>query len=181
MRISIPFTAAALAAVSVMSLAPVVGADNGPPGDIPDNQAFVAYHGAGYLLKVPEGWGRTGSGRSVRFADKYNSIHVDVSSALRRPSLASVRRVELPALRAKTKGFASPHLSTVRRPAGAAILITYHALSAPNPVTGKSIRTDVNRYEFWRRGRSYTITLQAPAGSDNVDPYRLITSSLRWR
>ena len=181
MRVSRLFAAAALAAVSVMSLASVAGADNGPPGDIPDNQAFVVYHGVGYVLRVPEGWGRRGSGASVRFADKYNSIQVELSKVSHRPSPASVWRSELPALRAETTGFANPHVTTVRRPAGAGILVTYHALSAPNPVTGKSIRTDVNRYEFWRQGRLCAITMQAPAGSDNVDPYRLITTSFRWR
>ena len=34
----------------------VAQADSGPPGDIPDNQAFVTFRGAGYSLKVPEGW-----------------------------------------------------------------------------------------------------------------------------
>lgn len=174
-------SAAALAALGVLLFAAAARADNGPPGDIPDNQAFVAYHGSGYVLRVPEGWGRRGSGRSVHFADKYNSIQVDLSSAARRPSVASVRQSELPVLRGKTKGFAEPQVTTVRRPAGAAILVTYHAVSAPNPVTGKSIRTDLNRYEFWRAGRLCAITLQAPAGSDNVDPYRLITTSFRWR
>jgi hypothetical protein len=174
-------SAAALAVLSVLLPASVAFGDNGPPGDIPDNQAFVVYHGSGYALNVPEGWGRRGSGRTVQFADNYNSIQIDLSSVARRPSVASVRQSELPALRAKTKGFAEPNVSTVRRPAGAAILITYHALSAPNPVTGKWIRTDVNRYEFWRAGRACAITLQAPAGSDNVDAYRLITRSFHWR
>jgi hypothetical protein len=173
--------AAVLAALSVLLFASVACADSGPPGDIPDNQAFVPYHGFGYVLKVPEGWGRRGSGRLVRFADKYNSIQIEVSSAPRRPSVASVRRGELPVLRQKTKDFAGPQVTIVRRPAGKAILITYHGLSAPNPVTGKPIRTDVNRYEFWLHGRLCVITVQAPAGSDNVDPYRLITTSFRWR
>jgi hypothetical protein len=174
-------SAAALVAVTLLPFSAVARADSGPPGDIPDNQAFVAYHGSGYVLKVPEGWGRRGSGRTVRFADKYNSIRVDLTSTPRRPSVSSVRRTELPALRAKTKGFANPQVTSVRRPAGTAILFTYKALSAANPVTGKSIPTDVNRYEFWHRGTMYAITLQAPVGSDNVDPYRLITTSFRWR
>jgi hypothetical protein len=48
-------------------------------------------------------------------------------------------------------------------------------------VTGKTVTDDVQRYEYWRRGRLLALTLAAPAGSDNVDAYRLITNSLRWR
>src|SRR4051794_21026165 len=52
------------------------GAEVSPAGDIPDNQAFVAYRppGAGYSVKVPEGWARSASGRAVAFTDKLNTI-----------------------------------------------------------------------------------------------------------
>src|SRR3954452_163495 len=38
-----------------------------PAGDIPDTQAYVAYSppGAGFSVKVPEGWSRTTAGRAV--------------------------------------------------------------------------------------------------------------------
>ena len=41
------------------------GPEVNPAGDIPDNQAYVAYAppGAGYSVKVPEGWARTTAGR----------------------------------------------------------------------------------------------------------------------
>src|SRR5437588_6356938 len=41
-----------------------------PPGDIPDNQQFVAYAGQGFTVSVPEGWGRTTTSTGVRFTDK---------------------------------------------------------------------------------------------------------------
>jgi hypothetical protein len=47
-------------------------------------------------------------------------------------------------------------------------------------VTGKSIIEDVERYTYWKAGRLAIITLAAPRGSDNVDAWRLITSSFRW-
>lgn len=52
--------------------------ESNPPGDIPDNQAFVAYTAAdgSYTLKYPEGWTRTDSATTVTFSDKYNDITV---------------------------------------------------------------------------------------------------------
>src|SRR5689334_17799842 len=49
-----------------------------PPGDIPDNQAFVRYApaGASYSVKVPEGWSRSTSAAGITFTDKLNSITV---------------------------------------------------------------------------------------------------------
>lgn len=49
-------------------------------GDIPDNQAFLVYtdKGAGYSIRYPEGWARTGSGVDVTFREKANVIHLVV-------------------------------------------------------------------------------------------------------
>jgi hypothetical protein len=47
-------------------------------------------------------------------------------------------------------------------------------------VTGKTITEDVERYAFWKAGRLAIVTLAAPRGSDNVDAWRLITTSFRW-
>lgn len=51
-------------------------------GDIPDNQAFLVYtdKGAGYSIRYPEGWARTGSGADVTFREKANVIHLVVHS-----------------------------------------------------------------------------------------------------
>jgi hypothetical protein len=39
----------------------------------------------------------------------------------------------------------------------------------------------VERYEFWRAGHEVVLTLSAPVGSDNVDPWRKVTDSFAWR
>ena len=39
----------------------------------------------------------------------------------------------------------------------------------------------VERYEFWRGGTEAVVTLSGAAGSDNVDPWRLVTDSFTWR
>ncbi|MDT4921763.1 MAG: hypothetical protein QOI15_2665, partial [Pseudonocardiales bacterium] len=63
---------------------------------------------------------------------------------------------------------------------GTAVLVTYQDLSPVNPVTGKVTRRAVERYEFWRSGREVVLTLAAPVGSDNVDPWRKVTDGFAW-
>jgi hypothetical protein len=58
--------------------------------------------------------------------------------------------------------------------------MTYRAASAPDSVTGKSITQDIERYSYWKAGRLATVTLAAPKGSDNVDAWKLVTTSFRW-
>jgi hypothetical protein len=140
--------------------------EQSPSGDIPDNQAYVAYQppGAGYSVKVPEGWARQTSGGAVVFSDKLNSVRLEARSAS-------------PAL---TAGGAHRKVSKVTRKAGTAVRITYLANSAPDPVTGKRRLDAVERYVFVRKGRAAVLTLSGPKGADNVDPWRIVTDSVRW-
>ena len=50
-----------------------------------------------------------------------------------------------------------------------------------DPVTGKVVHDAVERYEFWRAGTEAILTLSGPVGADNVDPWRIVTDSFRWR
>src|SRR5256714_9780429 len=61
-------------------------------GDIPDNQVFLTFanRSAGYSIKYPEGWARSGSGGDVTFRDKDNVIHVVVARGAQ-PTPASVK------------------------------------------------------------------------------------------
>ena len=150
--------------------------ESSPPGDIPDNQAFVAYRppGGGFSVKVPEGWSRIARRGAVTFTDKLNAISMKSAPAGKPPTAAEVRRTELPAQAQ------APTLSTVSRPAGRALRITYLAPAAPNAVTGKAGTDAVERYVFFHNGRRVVLTLSGPKGADNVDPWRIVTDSLRW-
>ncbi|WP_211233126.1 hypothetical protein [Solirubrobacter soli] len=146
--------------------------DNSPPGDIPDNQAFVAYappH-AGYSVKVPEGWSRTTANGATSFTDKLNTVKLETSNATAAPTVADVKRTAP----------AKARVSVVKRTSGPAIRITYLAQSQPDPVTGKARTDAVESYLFFRAGREAIVTLSGPKGADNVDPWRIITDSLRW-
>lgn len=154
--------------------------ETNPPGDIPDNQAFVPYTGTGFTVTIPEGWARSSAGSSVVFSDKYNSVTIASAPAAQAPTPASVRTVDLPKIKAASQGYVAGTVTTVQRTAGPAVLATYQAYSAVNPVTGKVANEAVEQYTFWRAGTSVTLTLAAPVGSDNVDPWRKVTDSFAW-
>lgn len=156
--------------------------ESAPPGDIPDNQAFVAYAAPSkaFSLQVPEGWAMTTAGQAVLFTDKYNSIRIESHPAATQPTVDSARTGELPALQAAEHGYVAGKVKTLQRKAGQVVLITYRADSAPNAITNKVAVEAVERYEFWRNGTEVVLTLSAPVGSDNVDPWRKVTDSFGW-
>jgi hypothetical protein len=153
-----------------------------PAGDIPDNQAYVAYSppGARYAVKVPEGWSRIASAQGTTFTDKLNSITMTTQPASTPLSVQQARQVELPKLARSVKGFQAGTVATVHRTAGPAIRMTYTATGQPNPVTGKAVTDAVERYIFFHGGKTLVLTLSGPKGADNVDPWRIVTDSVRW-
>jgi hypothetical protein len=146
-----------------------------PAGDIPDNQVYVRYAppGAGYSLKVPEGWSRSAAGGVVTFTDKLNSVSVNDARASAAPSLTHAR----PRAPKQATGIKA---GTVHRNAGTATRITYLVKAAVNPVTGKVGQDAVERYVFFHRGHEVILTLSGPQKADNVDPWRIISNSLAW-
>lgn len=96
------------------------------------------------------------------------------------PTVASVTAVDVPAIAAKSSNFTFGKVSTVNRKGGSAVLATYQLDSAPNAVTGKSVRVAVERYEFWKNSTSVVVTLIGAVGADNVDPWKVVTDSFGW-
>jgi hypothetical protein len=157
-------------------------ADSAPPGDIPDNQAFVRFTppGAGFSLKVPEGWAQRRAGGTITFTDKLNAIRIESRKAALPLTVAAARGGEVARLSQTVKGFRSGKVSTVTRKAGTAVRVTYLATAATNTITGKTGTDAVERYVFFHNGREVVLTLSGPKGADNVDPWRLVTDSVRW-
>jgi hypothetical protein len=180
--------AAALAAIGAAGCGQAAKSANpgapevNPAGDIPDNQAYVRYAppGGGFSVTVPEGWSRTAAGGAVTFTDKLNSVRLETAPAQAAPTVAAVRRTELPKLAASIKGFRPSAIGIVARKAGSAVRIAYLAAAAPNAVTGKAGQDAVERYVFFHKGRDVILTLSGPKGADNVDPWKIITDSVRW-
>lgn len=165
--------------------------ESNPPGDIPDNQAYVAYTaspagaGAGAAparasVKIPEGWARAGDGTRTTFTDKLNSIQVKVSLASSAPTPASVTSQDVPALAASVPKFALHKVETVTRAGSRVTLLTYEGDSAADPVTGKVVRDAAERYTYVHGGTRLDLTLSGPVNADNVDPWRLVSDSVRW-
>ncbi|MFJ2033821.1 hypothetical protein [Streptosporangium sp. NPDC087985] len=154
--------------------------ESNPPGDIPDNTAFVPYRAKLYEIKVPEGWARTDISAGASFTDKLNSVTIELRPAASAPTVDTAKRNEAPKLQAAGGDFTLKKIETVDRKGGQAVRLVYQVDSTPNPVTGKVIRQEAERYEFYKNGQEAVLTLSGPAGSDNVDPWRLVSDSFRW-
>lgn len=158
------------------------GPEVSPAGDIPDNQAYVAYSppGGGYAVKVPEGWARTTSNGVTTFTDKLNRVQMQTAPAAVALTARDAQRSEIPKLSKQVAGFKAGTVSTVTRRAGTAVRMTYLASSPANAVTGRSHTDAVERYVFLHHGEDIVLTLSGPKGADNVDPWKIVTDSLHY-
>ncbi|HZR91538.1 MAG TPA: hypothetical protein VFA44_03930 [Gaiellaceae bacterium] len=147
-------------------------------GDIPDNQVFLTFRNAaaGYSIEYPEGWAQQGSGDRVTFRDRNNIVRIVVARGPA-PTATGVR-ADVGALAGATVRRAPQRLTLAGRPA---FEVSYSSESAPNAVTGKRVKLLVDRYYLWSGGRRAVVDLGTPVGVDNVDAYRLMIDSFRWR
>jgi len=153
-----------------------------PPGDIPDTIAYPLYTSRelGFSVRTPEGWSRSNTSGAVKFTDKLNEVRVFAVPAGAQVTAVSAKSTEVPKIAASVKGFKLQSISTVSRPAGPAVRITYLGDSQPDAVTGKVGTLAFERYSFFHKGKEVVLLLSSPQGSDNVDPWRKVTSSLRF-
>lgn len=156
--------------------------ERNPPGDIPDNQAFITYQSPlGFSIKVPEGWARRDAANGAAFNDKYNTIVLSFQNRAEPLTVASIKGSEIPALEKTEKAIRVSAVKELKLPSGRAIVVSYGSNSEPNPVTNKAIRLENERYFFWRGGKLIALTLSAPYGADNTDQWTLMAKSFRWR
>ncbi|RMB86090.1 hypothetical protein [Streptomyces shenzhenensis] len=155
--------------------------ESNPPGDIPDNQAFVAFRGSDFTVRVPEGWARSTQGAATVFTDKLNAVRISETTAAAAPTVGAVTNEVVPRLRGQVTKFAQPQVSQVGRKGGQAVLLRYQGDSAADPVTGKVVRDAFERYAFHRGGHEVDLTLSGPVNADNVDPWRIVSDSFTWR
>jgi hypothetical protein len=150
-------------------------------GDIPDTQMFLTYSSAagGYAMSYPEGWTQLAAGPDVTIKDKNNLVRVSIRNSAP-PTLAAVS-AEIARLKASTPSLTASAPSPIQLKSGPAIKVTYRAQSAPNPVTNKRVLLVVDRYELAHNGKVATVDLGTAQGVDNVDAYRMMINSFRWR
>jgi hypothetical protein len=160
-----------------------VAAESNPPGDIPDTTVYVTYQSPqGHLLiKVPEGWSRKTTPASATFTSNLNSISVAWMPMAAPPTVRSVQATTVPALKAKALAFRLQSVRAVKLAGGPAVETIYQANSPPNGVTGRQYRLVIERFELYRHGQAAVIDLSSAVGSDNVDPWRIVSESFRWK
>ncbi len=158
-----------------------VAPENNPPGDIPDNLAFVPYSNTGgrYSFTHPEGWLQQVKGTGVLFTDKLNGVQVSPGPATQAPTVTSARSTSVAVLTRTQAAFELRSVAAASVPGGTGVLIVYRRNSAPDEVTGRQYRDEVQRYELVSGGREVVVELFGPVGADNVDAYRTMITSLK--
>ena len=118
-----------------------VAPEKNPPGDIPDDQAFVTYQSPlGFAIKVPEGWARKETSSGASFADKYGAVEILLGDASELPTVAGVTSGEVADLLKNGHAVKVTAVQMVALASGPAVQVVYTANSDPNSVTGKQIR-----------------------------------------
>lgn len=155
--------------------------ESNPPGDIPDNVAYVPYRNATghYTFTHPEGWAETPRSSGVLYTDKLNGVLVQLGKATSAPTLDRAKSDDVPALSRSQAAFELRGATAVTVPAGPGVRIIYRRNSPPDAVTGRQYRDEVERYEIFTGGHEIVMELFGPVGSDNVDAYRTMIQSLR--
>ena len=160
------------------SQAPDTGAGTAH-GDIPDNAVFLTYRSAawGFSIQYVEGWQVTTQPDGVTIRDKDSSETIRVVS-LPRDVPAYVTGTDLPSLQA-TPGFSLIKRNTAQVGSQTYVHLAYHALSDPDPVTGKQVASSVDRFYVPGPGLAI-VSLSTPGGVDNVDAFRQMITSFKW-
>jgi hypothetical protein len=177
LSLTVPAAAPLFAAGTEAAVAPEVS----PPGDIPDNQAFVVYKSpAGFSIKVPEGWARKEAPNQTVYNDKYNHISLTMTDVSRPVDMAYAKSTLASELEKSGRAVKITKISEVKLKAGTAIKIAFDSNSEPNAVTNKQVREENELFYFTKGGKLLALQLSAPKGADNVDQWKLISSSFRW-
>lgn len=160
-----------------------VAPEKNPAGDIPDNQAFVKFISApgGYEIEAPEGWARAVKDTDVSFISKLDGLQVNITNSSTPLSLENVRNNQVAELQKSGRAVQVKQVNDIQLSGGPAVLVVYESNSEPDGVTGKQVRLENYRYYSYKNGKLAALTLWAPLGADNVDQYKYISNSFRWR
>ncbi len=155
--------------------------EKNPPGDIPDNQVFVKYAAGGYELDVPEGWARTTRGTDARFVYRFDGVSVTITDAAAPPGADGIRRTQAEQLKAAGRAVQIKRIETVKISNEPVVVMEYTCNSEPDPVVNKQVRLEAGSYFYYKNGKLAELSVWAPLGADNVDQWRRISGSFRWR
>lgn len=151
-----------------------------PGGDIPDSAVYLRYSGRGFAIEYVEGWLQTTVTRGVIFGDKDSAVAVELRPPLRGNLTAYVQGTDMPRL-AHAPGFRKEGLTHDSIGSYRALHLTYRGQSTPDAVTGKAVSVQIDRYYVQGPRTLAVLTLSTPLGVDNVDGFRRIAHSFRFR
>ncbi len=129
---------------------------------------------------MPEGWARKETATSSTFISNLNSISIAWQPMSAAPTVSSARSTTVPALSQAGLAFRLRSVRAVTLQGGPAVEIIYQVNSQPNAVTGRQYRLVIERFEFYKSSRAAVLSLSSAVGSDNVDPWRIVSESFRW-
>jgi uncharacterized protein YceK len=150
-------------------------------GDIPDSQNFLTLKTQHLRVSMiyPEGWTVQEGASDVSIKDKNNLVRIALSRGPA-PTTASVQ-AQLAALKSSTPALTTGSVAPIALKSGPAVKATYTTQSAPNPVTGKQVTLNVDRYVLSNGGRVAVVELGSPTGVDNIDAYKRMIQSFKWQ
>jgi len=155
-----------------------------PSGDIPDSQQFVTFisKAGHYRLEVPEGWARTNQLGDVSFVSKLDGLSVHLGLMATTPTVSILTDGPVKKLISGGNAVTIRTIVPVTMHGEQAIRLVYDSNSQPDAVTGKRVRLENNMYFFYEGtgGTLAELRMWAPAGADNVDQWRRISSSFTW-
>ena len=175
-----PGLAALALCAALVAAHPAPAAASPARADIPDSATFLTYTAPRFRVEFIEGWGRQAAGQTITFSDKDSLERLALLPTPRGTLEAFVRGPELAALR-RTGASRMGTPSAVTLPSGRAWHLQYTAPSAPDQVTGKVVPLLTDRYYIPGPRQVAAVTLASPVGDDNVDAFRRIARSFRWR
>ena len=149
-------------------------------GDIPDNAVFLTYRNAahGFSIQYVEGWQVTSGPDGVVVGDKDSSETVSVV-ALPSDIGAYISGTDLPSLQSQT-GYKFVKQDTITIGTRHYDHVVVHLPAPPDPVTGKSVPSTVDRYYVPGATGLAIVSLSTPDGVDNVDAFRQMIQSFAW-
>jgi hypothetical protein len=178
LALTIPSLSPAHAAGTETAITPEVN----PPGDIPDSQVFIRFDSPdGFSFKVPEGWARSDAVHQSTFNDKYNRIAISSSDWTKPLNMALAKETLAPAIERAGRAVKIMKIVAVKLKSGDSIRVIYESNSEPNAVTNKQVREENETFYYAGNGKLVRLDLSAPKGADNVDQWKLISSSFRWK
>jgi hypothetical protein len=157
--------------------------EKNPPGDIPDNQIFVTYISSqgGYELEVPEGWARTENGRDVTFIYKLDGVSVSTTNTTQQPTSNDIRNNQAEQIKKTGGAVVINSIKDIQILKSPAVHMVYESNSDLDPVTNKRVRLENDVYYFYKNGSLVELRLWAPLGADNIDQWKRISNSFKWR